>query len=318
MDEITQTQPGATTGSTGGATTSQTPGGAAGAQTGATGGGTGGWSMPAKWAGKSPEDIARAYAELETQHGKHTQELGDLRKTSQWAQQHWSQWGPIIQQFGNDPNRLVQAFESMAAAARARGDQAGAQQAHQAAQSVAQQAWAQMIDPADQQRYLEGQFTGLEKKFGETLTQREKALVGQLQEQLQSERQYNQRFADSAIKIVLAAARNPNFDVNRALQRAQQWAQGGDPLQWAIDTENAPTTEQQRAQMEKEIRAQIALESRNAQETTAVGVGGAPKVALTPKAAPPPNRPEPPRRAGSFMAGARERAVGKIARILNT
>ena len=59
---------------------------------GTTGQGTPTFAMPEKFAGKSAEDIARSYVELESQHGKFTdlskrvEQYGGLDNLSQWAQ----------------------------------------------------------------------------------------------------------------------------------------------------------------------------------------------------------------------------------------
>ena len=116
----------------------------------------GGYVLPQKWKGKSVEDIARAHEEVERRFGQQGQELGQYRDYSQRAGAVLSQWEPLLRQFNYDPQRLVQALEEKAQQAHAQGDRRGAQQA----QGAAQRAWTELIEPRDQQEWIESHVAG--------------------------------------------------------------------------------------------------------------------------------------------------------------
>ena len=260
----------------------------------------GGYVLPQKWKGKSVEDIARAHEEVERRFGQQGQELGQYREYSQRAGAVLSQWEPLLRQFNYDPQRLVAALEQRAQDARAQGDRGGARQA----QAAAQQAFHELIDPRQQQEWIESHVSG-------RLTPLQQEFQKGLQTLRQEGQQYIGQAVDLALKVMELKLANPKLSVQALLGRAVKIAGNEyNPLDWAARIEGAPSEQDQRARIEQEVRAQIAKEQQHSTLTTSVGAGGAPRQALRPPPQAEANRPVAPKRFS--MAAAKERFVQKM------
>lgn len=263
------------TGATGGGGMSGSPMGG-GQTSGGMPAGTGGadqpsWAMPEKWRGKSSEDIARAYSELERKLGEHGNELGRYREYSQRASDFISKWDPILRQVGYDPQRMASVLERAAQAASARGDHQQAQQLHAQAQQQQERAWSDMVDPRDQEQWLRQyvgtQTQGLEQRLTQQIL---RDVVPQIL-------QYVNNYGDLALRAIDKKFGNPQLDMSKLLQEAVNLASNRyDPLEFAAKQLTAESPQQIEARIRADERTRAEQEFKNRQLTTGVGVGATP------------------------------------------
>ena len=287
-DELTQ--PGTGTGDAGG-TVDPAP---------STTGQTGGWAMPQKWQGKPPEEIARAYDELERKLGTQGQELGSFRKYAEQANQFIEAFRPVLSKYEYNPQRLAQALEAQAQQAAASGQPGQAQQLH----AAAQRSWADLMSPHEQQQWIDSFVT-------DRVSRAQEAQAQQFQQGLAQMAQYVNTFGDLAIRAIEAKLANPALSLNTLLQEAVNEASGRyDPLTRAAQRLSAPTNEAMREQIRKEERAKLAAERKNQDLTTFVGANPTGKRPLMPppEGATPTNPAAPPSMAHA-IASAKEKFV---------
>lgn len=209
------------------------------------------WQMPEKFAGKSAEEIARVYGDLEKSYGarsdyddikrKYT-ETESMGRQQQFALQRWEQYRPYLEKIGWDVRKMEQVASG----------QAGPDQSQ-----VSMEAWSQKwanASPEEQLPYLLNSviaplYQAAQAESNRTLGQQ----LGQAFQQ-QTAYQAQKKLLFSMLKAVF-----PDKDIDgiysSALQKAEQMtAQGFDPFQAVMEGE---VSKRQALENEKALRKQI-------------------------------------------------------------
>lgn len=177
------------------------------------------FQVPERFQGKSAEDIARSYAELEQMHGRQMQELQPYLD----AQKKYEQYGGIEgleQSYGQLWNTLQSYMQNAGQPQQPQQAQQPIQNYAQDANAMPQQGWDQdwdMLTPREQaQRMME--------MVRQDAVQNAQQLVQQLYQQ--GINQFDQRFGTlerqfDIYKSVLETQRQyPDIDTNQMLQQA--------------------------------------------------------------------------------------------------
>lgn len=248
------------------------------------------FTVPEKFVGKSVEDVARAYVELEKQFGARSdydqlkQEREALRgktQTYEQALQAWEPWRAHLEAFGWDPTKLRQAMQASQSAATTQSANVLEQWASKWSEYLTNAQYDQafpwllneVIAPlyrADQQRVLEaisGSLQNAMRGFHNHYSQREKLMFSMLKA-LMPDKDI-QGLYDSAYK--------------RAEERAKE---GYDPF---LDEMHAQLDQQKRTEWEKErekqIRADLLREQEERARPSVLGAPRAPAGGTKPKSA---------------------------------
>ena len=166
------------------------------------------FKMPEKFAGKSAEDIARSYAELESQYGKASQRLGDLDRYSKIG----------------SPDEINQVLEwsRNVKAALDRGLLVPKQESAKAPESTAQRKpWEQddwaFKSPAEQFEALNQAVQSQNKAYIDQL-------ASQYGQQIQQLTQQDGRQKQIMMRAIQAAIKNPDVDPEALLTETAQLA----------------------------------------------------------------------------------------------
>lgn len=228
-------------------------------------GGMGGWQMPERFRGKSADEIARAYGELEGAHGRANEQLGRMNGVLNQWKQTWNQWTPVLQRVNWEPSRLAQVLEGQADAARDRGDERGAQRLERQAERV----WHDLVDPREQSEYLDQRFT----KHEEGLLNR---IAQMVEAQQAATLKYINNYGGLSLRAIEKKLKNPKLEIKALLEEATRLASGRvyDPLDHAERVlTSGDEQEAAFATRLKDERRKWEQESRSGM-TTHVGAGG--------------------------------------------
>ena len=273
-------------------------------------GGTGAqpYQLNPKWQGKSVEDVARAYDELERKLGTQGSDYGKLKQQVEQWQRFGQGFDPILSQFGYSPQRLAQALQAASQRAAQQGDQQGAQQL--AAQ--AKKAWADVAydTPDKQEAWFREQMTGAVGPVQQQMQQGFQQIVSQGTE-------YINRYMDLALRAIQAKFDNPNISIEQLLSQAVNIASGQyDPLAWSQKILTAESPDVLRERIVKEERAKWDQEQRNKAMTTFPGGAGASRP-LRPSGAGQVAKPAVGRQPEHLqMASAKERFLNKMGTLM--
>lgn len=235
----------------------QQQGGAPAAQGGSAGGsGNEGWSMPEKFQGKSAEEVARAYSELERNYGQ--------------AQQYKTVYDQI-QQYGGLDNLTGWVNYGMHAYEQAQRSQQQPQpqqtpQTHQEARAW----WSDWdtLTPAEQaQRLVQQSVNPVVGYVNQIATN----FAGQLQQWQEQQVRQN----DVYRQVLEAKLANPNLDINSTLAQmlAQAQANPRQLLDMVVRSQTAPAEIEREAQRRFEaMKADWELKQRNQQMGQVNGV----------------------------------------------
>lgn len=272
------------------------------------------WTMPENLRGKSSDDLAKMYGELEQRLGQQGQELGQTRQQlGQWNQ--WVQnWDPVLRAAGYRPDRVAEALQRVSTGEDTAADRKVVQKAEQAARS-----WQEALTPHEQEQWI-----------NQTIESRTNAAVQPLSQQLYDGLNaavgYFNRYGDFALRAIEAKLTNPalrDIPLSQILQVAvQQTSQPPDPIGQAAAQLSMPQMMQQFAtQMQQQATQRAAEANKNASMTTFVGAGGTPRPYRATVQAPPPTNPmgQPLRSqasAGTDWETAKANAVNRVAAAL--
>ena len=229
------------------------------------------YQLPQKFQGKTAEDIARSYSELEKKLGRMPQMEQELQQWKQFGQT----WDPYLRHFEYKPQALVQALQQAAQRAQAQGNPQQAQQL----QAQASKAYAELIDPREQEQWIKDHVQG-------QVTPVQEQMRGGFQQMMQVGQDYINRYMDLALRAIQAKFENPKLDLGQYLQEAVNYASGQyDPMDLARQRlTNRP--EEIEAQVRADERKRVMAEMQNQNMTTFVGAGASAR-SLRPRGAKP-------------------------------
>lgn len=246
---------------------------------------------PIKVAGKeygSWDEVGKAYESLNSEFGKRSQELGELRKQYEQVYklaeqgQKWSEWWKDIQPlWGEDVEDFLR--KKMAAGGK-QGVQAAQQLLEmQKGQSGQWDGWELL--PAQEQAARMQQFImdGLQGQFNQRLAEMAKAI----QDTFTQKENWYQTYLNNHLGLLRKALeqklQNPQFDIDKTMEMAAQALSGQvDPLQLGQQLINAQTFQAQIEAAKKAAYEQgkkdFEQEFKNKQtEPPPMSIGGAPK-----------------------------------------
>ena len=218
------------------------------------------FTMPDKFKDKSAEDIARAYSELESQHGKMTNELGkykgydevvkigspkDIVEGIQWARQV------------NAALKSGQITYKQAQTAIAQGPQGdGSSQAPWDNESF------DYLTPREQAKAITEY--NKTKGFGDTKSYIDQ-IANQYGTQIQQQYDLNNKQQNILLKAIKTAIKNPDVDVEDLLTQAAELAGKGpeELLNMAMEARMAPKA--QEAEVQKRVAALMAEKDQERQ-----------------------------------------------------
>jgi hypothetical protein len=221
--------------------------------------------MPTKFVGKSAEDVARAYHELEQQGGRMSDQYGRMATVVNQWKGVWDRWKPVLERAGYEPERMAQMLEARAQAAEERGDATGAARL----QAAADRAWHEISDPREQGEWIDSRATrrdeALQTRLAQMLDAHQKATL-----------RYVNQYGGLSLRAIEKKIKNPKLDINKLLEEATRIAGGKhyDPLDWAERVIGAP--EDLETQIQTRLKTErTKWESENRRGlTTHVGAGG--------------------------------------------
>jgi hypothetical protein len=237
-----------------------------------------GFTMPKELVGKSAEDLGRMYTELQSQHGRHTEELGSLRKFKDEASRFINDWDPMLRQVAYRPDLLAQVLESRAQQQYRQGDPQGARETQQVAQQARR--WADAVMPNEQEEWIGNHVNQSLASYAQRLEQALQTRLGGLEN-------YMTRFGEYALRAMDARAGNPNLTIDQILQGAVRAAQQPqDPINAAVQHLTAPAQFQTWVDAhDADLKRQWEEQQKNQQSTMFVGAG-IPSRPLRPSAPP--------------------------------
>jgi len=225
-----------------------------------------GFAMPEKFNGKSPEDIARAYVELEKQYGQASSKVGALDAYAKIG----------------TPEQIIQAIEYAQMAKRAidSGEYVPKGKIASPAKTESSKPWEaddwQYRSPSDQadamstytQSQVQKYVDGIAAKYGEQI----QGLAGR-----------DAKEKSILVKAIEAARRNPNISIEELLNDAAGLAQKTpeELIDMAFQS-RLQTPETRKAEIDKLVAAQVAeeLQKRDAQRFTDFAKAGVPRVQM--------------------------------------
>lgn len=229
-----------------------------------------GFTMPAKFAGKSAEDIAKAYSELESQHGKLTNEAG---KYKEWDE---------VAKLGK-PKDVVEAINWARQVNQALKE--GKITYKQAQQAVAQGPGPQggndapwdnenfdMLSPREQAKAIYDH--QMNQGFNKTKSYIDEVAQG-YGKQITDFGNMSKREQKLLFESIKAAIQNPGTDPEELLTQAAELASKSpeELLQMALQNKLSPKT--QEAEIEKRVTARLAEEEQKRQNETAKQISNA-------------------------------------------
>ena len=214
----------------------------------------GGFQIPEKFKDKSAEDIARAYAELESQHGKLASEVGKYKGYDEVAKLgkpqeivEAIQWARQVNQALKDGKITYKEAQK----AMNQGPQGGNQQGSAPWDSEN----FDYLTPREQAKaimdYQKSQGLGETKSYIDNIAQ-------QYGSQIQQQYDLANKQQNILLKAIKQAIKNPDVDVEDLLSQAAELAGKGpeELLQMAMDARMAPKSME--TEIEKRVNAKLA------------------------------------------------------------
>lgn len=223
------------------------------------------FTMPEKFAGKTAEDIARSYVELESQHGKYATTLKDLEGVGgvEVAKQ-WVQYGP----------QLYQAYQRLAEQIAASHGQQSPAPVQQGPAVDPYEDW-EMLTPKEQaQRQMQVLANAATQYINAYGTQ----IAQAYQQQIAAAKQELNTQWDIYRKVMGQWQKNPNIDPEALLQSMARVATGDVNSLMDIASKQITGEADLQARIDAEVQRRMAdarLKAQNAQLNTLSSSGHA-------------------------------------------